>query len=73
MDYKMIERDKTSEKLLFKATSLGLEIFDRYVELLYCNRGEGLYDHIVDLLQYMKLTRKGGSHYQEKREWLPVD
>ena len=68
MDYKMIERDKNSEKLLFRATSLGLEIFDRYVELLYCNRGEGLYDHIVDLLQYMKLTRKGGSEYQEKRE-----
>ena len=68
MDNKMIERDRNSEKLLFKATSLGLEIFDRYVELLYCNRGEGLYDHIVDLLQYMKLTRKGGSDYQEKRE-----
>jgi len=68
MDYKMIERDKNSEKLLFRGTSLGLEIFDRYVELLYCNRGEGLYDHIIDLLQYMKLTRKGGSDYQEKRE-----
>ena len=68
MDYQMIERDKTSEKLLFKATSHGMKIFDRYVELLYCNRGEGLYDHIVDLLQYMKLTRKGGSDYQEKRE-----
>ena len=68
MDHKMIERDRNSEKLLFRATSLGLEIFDRYVELLYCNRGEGLYDHIVDLLQYMKLTRKGGSDYQEKRE-----
>lgn len=68
MDYNMIERDKNSEKLLFKSTSHGMEIFDRYVELLYCNRGEGLYDHIVDLLQYMKLTRKGGSDYQEKRE-----
>lgn len=68
MDHKMIERDRNSEKLLFRATSLGLKIFDQYVELLYCNRGEGLYDHIVDLLQYMKLTRKGGSDYQEKRE-----
>jgi len=68
MDYNMIERDKNSEKLLFKSTSHGMEIFDRYVELLYCNRGEALYDHIVDLLQYMKLTRKGGSDYQEKRE-----
>lgn len=68
MDYKMIERDKNSEKLLFKATPKASEIFDRYVELLYCNRGEGLYDHIIDLLQYMKLTRKGGSDYQEKRE-----
>lgn len=68
MDYNMIERDKNSEKLFFKATSLGMGIFDRYVELLYCCRGEGLYDHIIDLLQYMKLTRKGGSDYQEKRE-----
>ena len=41
MGFNMIERDKTSEKLLFRATSLGLEIFDRYVELLYCNRGRG--------------------------------
>ena len=64
----MIERDKASEKLLFKGTSHGMEIFDHYVELLYCNRGEALYDHIVDLLQYMKLTRKGRSDYQEKRE-----
>lgn len=63
MDYNMIERDKTSEKLLFKSTLHGMEIFDRYVELLYVNRGEALYDHIVDLLQYMKLTRKGGSDY----------
>lgn len=68
MDFNMIERDKNSEKLLFRSTSHGMGIFDRYVELLYCNRGEGLYDHIVDLLQYMKLTRKGGSDYQEKRE-----
>ena len=68
MDFKMIERDKTSEKLLFKATSQGMEIFDRYVALLYCNRGEALYDHLTDVLQYMKLTRKGGSDYQEKRE-----
>jgi len=68
MDYKMIERDKYSEKLLFKSTLHGMEIFDRYVELLYVNRGEALYDHLTDLLQYMKLTRKGGSDYQEKRE-----
>ena len=68
MDFNMIERDKNSEKLLFRSTSHAMEIFDSYVELLYCNRGEGLYDHIIDLLQYMKLTRKGGSDYQEKRE-----
>ena len=68
MDFKMIERDRNSEKLLFRATSHAIDVFDRYVELLYCNRGEGLYDHIIDLLQYMKLTRKGGSDYQEKRE-----
>ena len=68
MDYKMIERDKYSEKLLFQSTLHGMEIFDRYVELLYCNRGEALYDHLTDVIQYMKLTRKGGSDYQEKRE-----
>ena len=68
MDFNMIERDKTSEKLLFRGTSHGMEIFDRYVELLYCNRGEALYDHLTDVLQYMKLTRIGGSDYQEKRE-----
>ena len=68
MDFNMIERDKNSEKLLFKGTSHGMEIFDRYVELLYVNRGEALYDHLTDVLQYMKLTRKGGSDYQEKRE-----
>ena len=68
MDFNMIERDMTSEKLLFKGTSHGMEIFDRYVELLYVNRGEALYDHLTDVLQYMKLTRKGGSDYQEKRE-----
>ena len=68
MDFNMIERDKTSEKLLFKGTSHGMEIFDRYVTLLYVNRGEALYDHLTDVLQYMKLTRIGGSDYQEKRE-----
>lgn len=68
MDFSMIERDKTSEKLLFKGTQHAVDVFDRYVELLYCNRGEGLYDHLTDVLQYMKLTRKGGSDYQEKRE-----
>ena len=68
MDFNMIERDKTSEKLLFKGTSHGMEIFDRYVKLLYVNRGEALYDHLTDVLQYMKLTRIGGSDYQEKRE-----
>ena len=68
MDFNMIERDKTSEKLLFRGTSHGMEIFDRYVELLYVNRGEALYDHLTDVLQYMKLTRIGGSDYQEKRE-----
>ena len=68
MDFKMIERDLTSEKLLFKGTVHAMEIFDSYVSLLYCNRGEGLIDHLTDLLQYTKLTRKGGSDYQEKRE-----
>ena len=68
MDFNMIERDKTSEKLLFKSTSHGMEIFERYVKLLYVNRGEALYDHLTDVLQYMKLTRIGGSDYQEKRE-----
>ena len=68
MDFNMIERDKNSEKLLFKATSHGMDIFDGYVSLLYCNRGEVLIDHLTDLLQYTKLTRKGGSDYQEKRE-----
>ena len=68
MDYNMIERDRNSEKLLFRSTQHAVVIFDRYVELLYCNRGEGLYDHIIDIMQYMKFTRKGGSDYQEKRE-----
>ena len=68
MDFNMIERDKTSEKLLFKSTSHAVDIFDGYVSLLYCNRGEVLIDHLTDLLQYTKLTRKGGSDYQEKRE-----
>ena len=68
MDFKMIERDKTSEKLLFRSTSHAVDIFDGYVSLLYCNRGEVLIDHLTDLLQYTKLTRKGGSDYQEKRE-----
>jgi len=63
MDYNMIERDKSSEKLLFKSTLHGMEIFDRYVELLYCNKGESLIDHLTDLLHYTKLTRKGGSDY----------
>lgn len=68
MDFNMIERDKTSEKLLFKSTPHAVDIFDGYVSLLYCNRGEVLIDHLTDLLQYTKLTRKGGSDYQEKRE-----
>ena len=68
MDYNMIERDKNSEKLLFRATPHAVDIFDGYVSLLYCNRGEVLIDHLTDLLQYTKLTRKGGSDYQEKRE-----
>ena len=68
MDFNMIERDKTSEKLLFKASPRVIAIFDSYVSLLYCNRGEVLIDHLTDLLQYTKLTRKGGSDYQEKRE-----
>ena len=68
MDSNMIERDKNSEKLLFKATQHAVDIFDSYVSLLYCNRGEVLIDHLTDLLQYTKLTRKGGSDYQEKRE-----
>ena len=68
IEINMIERDLTSEKLLFKSTSHGMEIFNRYVELLYVNRGEALYDHLTDVLQYMKLTQKGGSDYQEKRE-----
>ena len=68
MDFNMIERDKNSEKLLFRATSLGLESLI-VIELLYCNRGEALYDHLTDVLQYMKLTRKGvtkkkGNDYQ---------
>jgi len=68
MDFNMIERDKTSEKLLFKSTPHAVDIFDGYVSLLYCNRGEVLIDHLTDLLQYTKLTRKGGSDYQKKRE-----
>ncbi len=68
MDYEMITRDKNSEKLLFKATPRAVGIFDRYCELLYTNRGEVLSDHLTDVLQYSKLTRKGGSDYHEKRE-----
>ena len=68
MDNKMIERDKNSEKLLFKATPRAIDIFDAYVKMLYCNKGESLIDYLTDLLQYTKLDRKGGSDYQEKRE-----
>ena len=68
MDHKMIERDRTSEKLLFKATSRAVDIFDAYVKALYTNKGEGLTDHLTDLLQYMKLMKKHGIDYQQKRE-----
>tara|TARA_B100001287_G_scaffold276571_1_gene287942 strand:+ start:3033 stop:3548 length:516 start_codon:yes stop_codon:yes gene_type:complete len=68
MDYNMIERDKNSEKLLFKATPRAIDIFDAYVKMLYCNKGESLIDYLTDLLQYTKLERKGGSDYQQKRE-----
>ena len=67
-DHKMIERDKTSVKLLFKATTEATAIFDAYVKMLYCNKGESLIDYLTDLLQYTKLERKGGSDYHEKRE-----
>ena len=63
MGFNMIERDKTSEKLLFRATSRAVGVFDRYCELLYTNRGEVLSDHLTDVLQYSKLTRKDGSDY----------
>ena len=68
MDNKMIERDRNSEKLLFKATPRAIDIFDAYVKMLYCNKGESLIDYLTDLLQYTKLERKGGSDYHEKRE-----
>jgi len=67
MDNKMIERDRNSEKLLFRATSRAVGIFDAYVKALYTNKGEGLTDHLTDLLQYMKLMKKHGIDYQEKR------
>ena len=68
MDYKMIYRDKSSTSLKFKSTSEALGLFDRYCEELYCKQSDAILEHLLDLAQYIKILKKHGTQYQEKRE-----
>ena len=67
MDYDMIYRDKSRKKLCFKATPRAMKIYRNYIKALYCEQGDALTDHLTDLLQYIKYTKKHGTEYQVKR------
>ena len=60
-DHKMIDRDKTSVKLLFKTTARAVSIFDAYVKGSIAIK-ERLIDYLTDLLQFTELERKHGTH-----------
>jgi|TARA_B100000963_G_C22173610_1_gene471314 hypothetical protein len=67
MDYDMIYRDTSRTKLCFKATPRAMKIYRNYIKALYCDQGDALADHLTDILQYMKYTKKHGTQYQVKR------
>ena len=68
MDYDMIYRQPGNIKLCFQSTPRSMKIYDNYVKALYFSQGDLMADHLIDLLQYMKLTRKHGTQYQVERE-----
>ena len=68
MDYKMIYRDTSSKNLCFKVTPEAMNLYNSYCEELYCKQSDTILNYLFDLAQYIKILKKHGTQYQEKRE-----